>query len=386
MQRTDDRGPGIHTDVLALPVVLAALRAAPAPEGGVLSAYLPVKPVQVAGQAHLVRFREACKEIRAGLDGAGRDERNAFEAATGRIEQYLSDTFEPRHPGLAIFAAAQPEYLFAVPLPARPGLEVVWDPLPALATLEMVLDDHERVAVVLSDQRRARLFTIFLGSIETSEQFESADPGKRNVAGIAGNYAGSHRNQILSHARRTAHAAVELLRQHPFDRLLLGGPEESQSVLQNALPRPLRTRLAGAISMSMAASDAEVLAAALQAAAEIERAAEVALVDELIESATPQRAALGLHPTLEALNEGRIHHLIIAEGFDATGGECPACGWLVAGLDPCPHCGGQPAAVPDLREHVVDRALDQGARIETVSGDAGVRLMVHDGIGARVRY
>jgi hypothetical protein len=386
MQTTDDRGPGIHTDVMALPGMLAFLRTAPAPEGGVLSAYLPVRPVQVAGQAHLVRFREACKEIRAGLEGAGRDEQNAFETAAGRIEQYLSEEFEPRHPGLAIFAAGPPDYCHAVPLPTLPALEVVWDPLPALATLEMVLDDHERVAVVLCDQRRARLYTIYLGRIETSRDFESADPGKRNVAGIAGNYAGSHRNQVLNHVRQTAHATVELLRQHPFDRLLLGGPDESRTLLQDALPRPLRTRLAGLISVSLSASDPEILEAALKAAEEIERTVEQELVDELIESATAQRTTLGLRPTLEALNEDRVHQLIIAEGFDAIGSECPACGWLVAGLDPCPHCGGQPVPVPDLRERLVDRALEQGGRIETVSGDAGVLLMVHDGIGARVRY
>jgi hypothetical protein len=386
MQSTHEIGPGIHTDVLALPGTLDFLRRSQPPAGGVLSAYLPVRPVQVAGQAYLVRFREACKEIRAELADVGRDEQRAFEAAAGRVEQYLGDEYEPRHPGLAIFTAEQADYLHAVPLPSRPALEVVWEPLPALATLEAVLDDHERVAVVLCDQRRARLFTVFLGNIEASQQFESDDPGKRTVAGIAGNYARHHKNQILSHVRRTAHATVELLRQHPFDRLLLGGPDEARTLLQDELPRPLRARLAGVLSVSLSASDAEVLDAANRAAEEIERTVEVELVDDLIASATAPRTSLGLRPTLDALNEERAYHLFIADAFAATGGECPACGWLVAGLDPCPHCGGQPEPLVDLRERLVDRALDQGARVETVSGDAGSRLMVHDGLGAWARY
>jgi hypothetical protein len=386
MHATREYRPGIHADVRALPKLLEWLRTSPPPAGGVLSAYLPVRPVQVAGQAYLVRFREACKEIRTALEGAGRDDQRAFETAAARIERYLADEFEPGHPGLAVFAAAPPEYLHAVPLPTRPALDVVWDPLPSLATLEAVLDDHERIGVVLCDQRRSRLFTVFLGDIEASEEIESEGPGKRTVAGIAGNYARHHRHQILHHVRRTAHATAELLRRRPFDRLLLGGPDEARTLLHDALPRPLRARYAGALAVSMSASDAEVLEAAVRAAEQIERAAEVELVDDLVAWATTPRTPLGLRPTLDALNEERVHHLLVADAFAAVGGECAACGWLTAGLDACPHCGEQPVPLPDLRERLVDRALEQGARVETVSGEAAALLMVHDGLGAWARY
>jgi hypothetical protein len=50
-----------------------------------------------------------------------------------------------------------------------------------------------------------------------------------------------------------------LLRKHSFDRLLLAGPDESLAVLKRELPRPLRARLAGTISVPLFASDAEVL-------------------------------------------------------------------------------------------------------------------------------
>jgi hypothetical protein len=386
MQPAHKVSAAIHTDVRALPGMLDALRANPPSEGGVLSAYLPVRPVQVAGQAYLVRFREAAKEIRATLAEAEREEQRVFEAAAARIEQYLSEEFDPRHPGLVVFAAEDPDYLFAVPLPARPALEVVWDPLPALATLEAVLDDHERIAVVLCDQRHSRLFTVFLGEIEASEEFESEDPGKRTVAGIAGNYARHHRNQILRHVRRTAHAAVELLRRRPFDRLLLGGPDETRTLLRDELPRPLRARLAGILSVSLSASDAEVAEAAVRASEQIERAVEMDLVNDLVASATMPRTTLGLRPTLDALNDGRVYHLFVADTFAQTGGECAACGWLVAGSDLCPHCGAQPVPLADLRERLVDRALEQGARVETVSGDAAAVLMAHDGLGGRTRY
>jgi peptide subunit release factor 1 (eRF1) len=40
----------------------------------------------------------------------------------------------------------------------------------------------------------------------------------------------------------------------------------------------------------------------------------------------------------------------------------------------------------DLRERLVDRALEQAARVELVSGEAAVLLNDHDGIAAWTRY
>jgi hypothetical protein len=42
--------------------------------------------------------------------------------------------------------------------------------------------------------------------------------------------------------------------------------------------------------------------------------------------------------------------------------------------------------VRDLRERIAERALDQGARVEVVSGEASARLLEHGGVGAWTRY
>ncbi len=320
----------------AIPETLTLLRAAPLPAGGVLSAYLPVRPFQVAGQAYLVRFREACKDIRNALTDAARDERHTFEAAAARIETFLAEDFAPRHPGVAVFSAMETDYFHVVPLPARPVPAVAWDTAPLLGPLEEALDEHERIAVVLTDRRTARLFSIFLGEIEATEIVESNDPGKRTVAGWGGNYSRHYQHHVQGHIRRTAHAAVELLHRYPFDRLLLGGPDDARNLLQQSLPRPLRARLAGVLPVSLTAGDAEVLAAALAAAEQIERRVEVEMVDELIAAATTPRVALGLRPVFDALSGDRVHQLFIADAFAGEGGECSTCGRLVAGLDRAP--------------------------------------------------
>lgn len=386
MYATTDFTLGVYTDVQKIPAMLQALRESPPPAAGVLSAYLPTPPVQVAGQKYLVRFREECKAIRQTLSEGERPERQAFETAYARIEAYLEDMPVPRHPGLAVFAAAERGYLYAVPLPERPATLVGWGSELLLTPLEEVLDDYERVAVVLTDRCQARLFTIYLGEIEEQREITSADPGKSNIAGIAGNYARHYQEYVQRHLRRTAHATVELLRSQPFDRLILGGPDDVLALFKEVLPRPLRARFAGGLSLGLDATTAEVLDAARQVAEEIERRTEVALIDELIAAATDPRAALGVGPTLNALSDERVHHLFLASDFAAAGGECPTCQRLLVASDRCPVCDVPPELLPDLRERVVDRALEQGARIEIVSGEAAARLMDHGGLGAWTRY
>jgi hypothetical protein len=414
MDGNSDVTPGIHSDVQAIPALLSYLRDSPPPDGGVLSAYLPVPPVQVAGQAYLVTFRECCKRIRAALEQAEREERRAFEAAVARAEDYLTDRFAPRHPGVAVFAAALPEYLYAVPLPSRPAAEVTWNALPVLAPLEEALDEFERVAVVVFDRRRARLLTAYLGEIEDQEVLEdqppegsagsewggAARPGhRRHHASARGlppaarsrgmaeaGAAAYEEDRLRRHARRTAHALMEILHVRPFDRLLLAGPEQARSVLQHELPSPLRARYVGVVSIEADATDPTLRDAVLAAAEAVERRAEVAAVDELLDAAKTPRVALGLRPVLGAIGEHRVHELLLADAFSGIGGECPECGRLVAGLDRCPTCGAQTQAVTDLRERLVDRALEQGARVKMVSGEAAARLMAYDGIGAWTRY
>jgi peptide subunit release factor 1 (eRF1) len=380
----------------------------------VLSAYLPTPPVHVAGEAYLVLFREQAKSIRAALEEAPDEELRAFEAAFNRIQTYLSDQFSPRHQGVAIFAAEQPEYLYAVPLPSRPITLVAWDPLPLLAPLEEVLDEFERVAVAVFDRSRARLLTIYLGEIEEQQVLESeppvtdedsewggsARPGRRRhhaasrrlppaarSQGMAEASAASYESdRLVRHARRSGHALMEMLHARPFDRLLLAGPPEARAILERELPRPLRARYAGPLTLEANATDPVLREAVNAAAAAIERREEVALVDALVDAATSPRVALGMAAVLEAISEQRVHQLVLADEFTGIGGECPTCGRLVPGLDLCPNCGTKPDPLPDLRERLIDRALEQGARVETVYGDAAALLMVHGGLGAWTRY
>jgi peptide subunit release factor 1 (eRF1) len=213
--------------------------------------------------------------------------------------------------------------------------------------------------------------------------------GKQATGGWFGlaqaRYARRHEEHGARHAERTIRALMTLLRRHPFDRLLLAGPDEALATLRDHLPRPLRLGLAGTIRLELFAGDTEVLAAAREAAEALERREEVALVDDLIDGATGPRVALDFAQTLAALSEGRVHRLVLADSFAGVGGECAGCWRLVAGVGPCPTCGAATRPVADLAEAALAVAHAQGARIELVSGEAAARLMQVNGLGAWTR-
>jgi peptide subunit release factor 1 (eRF1) len=375
----------------------------------VLSAYLATPRVPVAGRAYPPSFREGCEALRASL---APEAVASFEQAVARADGHLAAAFVPRHPGLALFVASEPGYFYAVPLPRAPIEEIAWGPRPALAALEAVLDDNERIAVALFHMGGARLFSIYLGAIEESQALTSDVPGQHSAGqwgGVvrthdarqsgrgtgrgprgggmaAARYARHHRDALHEHARDTAGALMDLLRRRTFDRLLLAGPPEPVSVLRDELPRPLRARLAGQLALAATASDAEVLRAAGVAADAIERETEARMVDELVAAATTPRAELGFAATTAALSEGRVRHLFVADSFAVIGGACETCGLLVAGFRDCPVCHIPTSQLGDLKEYIVQRAAEQGARIETVSGNAAALLSAYDGLGAWTRY
>lgn len=374
-------------DVKAIPALLKTLRETSPPRGRVLSVYLDTSAAQTFGQAYLLAYRDLCKELRPRLPA---DEREPFEAAASQAEQFLVEGFVPRQPGLAVFASGVPGYFYAIPLPRRPVEQIVWNGWPLLQPLQATLDELERVAVALIDQERARLFTIYLAEIEEHLVIDSEVPRKQKAGGWAAlaqsHFARHHDDHLRQHARHTAAALMAMLRAHPFDRLLVGGPDEALSALLHQLPPPLRRRVAGTLRLESSASRDEIRRAAIEALESSERPAEVAMIDELFEAETTGHAALGLSATLAAVGDGRVHVLFVADSFAATGGECPSCGRLVAGPGPCPVCGQPIEPVADLGDRAIRRALNLGARVEVVSGEAATRLLTRDGVGAWTRY
>jgi uncharacterized protein (DUF2267 family) len=115
-----------------------------------------------------------------------------------------------------------------------------------------------------------------------------------------------------------------------------------------------------------------------------QRVFKVHPVDELIGAAGGSgRAVLGLAPTLQAFNCGRVWEIMYVDGKAFCGCECPRCaGLFPVGDNPCQYCGSALVFLTDLTDRIRERAAERGVKLECISGKAANALADVGGIGA----
>jgi hypothetical protein len=355
---------------------------------GVLSVYLNFDPIGGERRDAKAAFLDAVKS----LDSLQLNdkERAQLEEEQALILEFARDRFA-LHGRSVILFSCRPRNLwqvFQLQVPVRPLARFA--ERPAVAQLAAVLDEHERYAVALIDKDEARLLSVYLGQAEQRAHITDKYPGRNRRGGWAQARYSHHRDVHLHvHVLRVAEALLEELRRQPFDRLMVGGPDEARSAFLHVLPRSLRGRVAGSFLAELFLSDEEVVERVRAVDEAAEREAEARLVNNLVDATSAGGlAALGWEETLQALLEGRVHKLVLAEGRTQRGRVCPkGHAAVLEKLAACPFCGGRLEAVGDLAEWAVEKALDTDARVETVQGQAAEGLVEHgSGIAAALRY
>jgi peptide subunit release factor 1 (eRF1) len=272
---------------------------------------------------------------------------------------------------------------------------------PFLLPLVYALDEYERYGVVYVDQERWRVFEVFLGEIaEVKDAFLALDteawrrlsldaPGRRfNLGGIARGGAGQDlfAKRLAAWEERfykaLAHELVRHVEERGFTRLLLMGPEEHTKLFLGYLPKRLKEKVVAELSSlpHPGASPGEVLKRLEPVLEEVERQAEVRLLEEL-EEAYP-KAAFGPE-VLARVQEGRVELWVLPWHLER---ELYACDGLylaeeAQALAYCQNPEKKPLAVvlPEL-------AAGYAARVEFVRGEAERRLLERGGMAALLRW
>lgn len=363
---------------------LARLRAA---RHGVLSLYLNFDPSSgerrdIRAVAHdalaALSERPLTKALRLRLD-AERD----------HVARVLANGFE-LHGRSVILFSCQPRELwdvFQLQVPVRP--QARFADRASISQLAGILDEHERYGVVLLDKDRARILTVYLNQVEHQTGVFDKYPGRTAMGGWAqARYARHREAHLRRHVLHVVEAVDAEARRRPFDRLIVGGPDQARSALLSVLPRGLRTRVVGTFPGELFASDQEVIDQVHDLEEASERRAEEQLVADTIDAAkSGGLAVLGWEPALQALSEGRVHRLLLCEEARQRGSGCPLRHFAaVEQVAACPTCGLAVEAIEDLAEWSVATALDTDALVETVREGAARRLMAEGGIGALLRY
>jgi peptide subunit release factor 1 (eRF1) len=242
--------------------------------------------------------------------------------------------------------------------------------------------------VALVNRRTARLLAGSPERLREAERHESNVRGQAEVGGWSqANYERSAEEEALSHLRAVAEDVNRRWRAEPFDRVVLGGPQEVTARFEEMLSDEVRQSLVPErVDVDItSASEAQVRSAVEAIVTEDERRGEAEALERLSDAVgAGGRGVIGLEGTLGALNERRVQTVILSPTFDGRGRRCPTCGLLLGeDVQRCPADGTQTDEVDHIREAVVESAIAQ---------DAGVMVMRHHddqprhGIAAILRF
>ncbi len=372
---------------------LEPLRAYHAERPAVLSLYLDITPQRLASMPLRRIVEHMLEERRAVLEE--REEIAAFDAAAELVKEHVIYRFRPSGRGLALFAAPEAELWRVYHLPVPVEDRLVWDHKAYLRPLLMLMDEFERYGVVLVDREKARFLLYYLGEVAEYNVAEwDATPPKTKALGW-GAYTHERwlEEQYKHHFRNVAQLVQKLYERERWPHLVVGGTDQNPDSLIDELPPALQRIVAGTFNLPLTANFNEIRDEVTAIEREVERRTEAERVEAVITGAYKgQKAVLGLADTLQAVQEGRVHILVVPADFSHRGWMCDNCGGLVADLTEerppaCPYCGGPLHAERDVIDLAMQVVFDQRGQVEVVrSEEQRERLKAEGPIGAILRF
>jgi peptide chain release factor subunit 1 len=358
--------------------------------GRVLSEFMNLDPSEFAtAAARSSQITSILTEAARRVEQAGdleHDERTALKADVERVREVLrGDIAGNGTRALAVFACQPEDLLEVVPLREPVESRVVLDDAPFVEPL-LYAGAQDRWCVVLCNRRVARLFAGPGDALDETDRIEDDVHSQHDQGGWSqARYQRSVDKEAQDHLQHTADVTFERFKRRPFDRLLVGGPEETIGDLEARLHPYLKERLVGRVSCDVENSSLDqVRSCAGGRILEFARGREREALDRLAQGVgSGERGAAGLSQVLAALNDARVEVLLVARGMTAAGFCDPATGLLYASPDELPE-GAEAKPVADIVEKAIERAIEQSADI------LGVRH--HDdlgplgGIGAVLRF
>jgi hypothetical protein len=322
----------------------------------VLTVYLGVNAARPEnqGQAYLVRLKNALND----LDAPEELKNRVFETVEG--EKAGGRT-------LVLFAAGDDlmeRYALQVELP-----ESVRYGDPHMAPFALAYDENERYGFAIVDAESFRFFVNSpvadpseAGGEEVSGFYEEVEmsPGSPGPRSGSDHDAMSRRTEenVGKFFNELGDITRDAAIKNRARNLILAGTKERTSEFRERLPNEMKERVVAETHIPQGEPDGEILKRLEAARREAERERESRLLEEARES-----GIRGAKETLDALQEGRVYHILAAWEFEALAKQDEGGRWHVVEED-----GGESEARP-MMDVLVDLADASGARLEFLRSD-----------------
>lgn len=303
-------------------------------------------------------------------------ERAEFDRAAAMLEQLVptSGTIGSA-PGWAGFAT--PDGVVATSdLPGRAEPLVAWQHGVVIGQYLRALKHERPVIVVLGHPRGALVYRYAHGNLEALDSVVLSNDGDPRAARRrAGNERGAGRPRPRAALKTEVSQQRQLAQLHrigsalvPRLRLLaaadacivIGGAPQWTGIVLRALPRPLQRRSIVTSELNHTAASRAIIRVAKRAARELRSRRGQEVISRIL-GRSAYRAAAGVPALQRALYSNAVDHLFVSPRFLHLERE-----WA---------------------ERLLHAALAQGARVDVLSGDAGILLdRLAGGAVARLRF
>ena len=365
------------------------------PEGQrVLSLFLNLDPSEFGTQpARATEVRsliDQAERLVRETDGLTPDQQKALRADIERVREFFKGSgfsAEGAH-AIALYACGPADLFEAIKLPRPIESRVVIDDSPLVEPLaELAL--RGGWCVLLVNRQVARMLRGSPERLDELPPIQDEVHGQHDQGGWSqARYQRSVDKEVQDHLKRTAEVVFRRFKRAPFERILLGGPEEILSDVEEHLHPYVRERVAGRLRVDVENTTPEAVRdAAAPVMEEVDRAREREALDRLAEGVgAGGRGVVGIDATIGALNERRVETLLLVDGLDAPGVFCRSCGWVgVESLASCPADGSELEHRDDVVESAIELAILQSADV-LVARHHRDELEEQGGVGAVLRF
>lgn len=314
------------------------------------------------------------------------DELDHFDRNMKTVEDYFERN--PHKSGsLCLFACWVLDFFEVHTLPvAVPDL--LWvDSSPYIRPLAELQDEYENYAVVVADNRSAKVFLV-ASAVATSEVKITGNV--KNHVKVGGwsqqRYERRRDKQLKDYAKDIAGELVELDRENTFRRVLMAGSKETLRAIRAALPDQIARKAVVDKSLDLGKGDDWVQKEIFDLFVEQERASERALWETIkTEHLRSGLAAVGIDDVLHAAKAGRVEKVVVTRNVYFDGVRCRDCEHLEASTpSACPQCGSTSLFKVGLVNECAELLSVSGAQMDFVDAIPSLTEVGH--IGALLRY
>jgi peptide chain release factor subunit 1 len=301
---------------------------------------------------------EAEKAAEAGA-GRGRDCRVALRDDLARLRDWLDDEFDrDGADGLAIFASSADGLFRVLPLADGAGDSVSVGPSLHIAPLAGAIDRDGALVAVVS-RERGTIYRFEGGRLVELADESEEQPGQHDQGGWSQARYQRHLDHLVQQHLKSVGDELEKRARGQKLRIVVVGPEEMRGDFDAALSNEARAAIVGWTTAEAHAGPTELVEVArplLDEARARDDEEALARFEEL--HGRGERSAAGWKQVLDAASDARVEQLIVEEGAQARGWECPRCGRASADGGSCPLDGTK----LEERDDAVDLAVHQTFR------------------------